>query len=497
MTSSPCVLGVDIGTEGCKVILFNLKGESLARAYHTYRIDVPQPSWAEQNALLWWNGVKKSISTVLSKKGVDREQIVCVGVTGQSPVLVPVDKHGNPLMNALIWMDRRAIKQAHEIENIVGVADDASMNLPKALWLKEERPGIFLRTHKLLQTTDFIELKLTGKFVTDWLDASMFHYSVSRRRWPEQLLNQLKIPVEKLPEVSPPVEIVGTVTERAARETGLKKGTPVAAAGIDAYMAMVGVNALAVNSVCEITGSSTCFMVPSHRRIYDPRGRVHCEKFPLLPNIWITWGMMSTTGASLRWFRDNFGFPKESYKNMDAEAEKVSPGSDGLIFLPYLMGERSPVWDANARGVFVGFSLNHSRSQFIRAILEGCALGIRHNLETIEKLGAQIHEIRSCGGAAASKVFNQIKADVTGKPIIVPKEIEAPAMGAAIAATVGVKIYPNLKTGAENMVHIRCRIEPQRTLSRKYGVCFRKYTEAYLHLKEYFERYHSADGTGS
>jgi xylulokinase len=491
MSSSPCILGVDIGTEGCKAILFNVKGESLARAYRPYGIRVPEPSWAEQNPHWWWNAVRKSVSAVLRKKSVNRDQIACIGVTGQSPVLVPVDRHGDPLMNALIWMDRRAIKQAEEIADTTSVADDASMTLPKILWVKEQRPQIFLKTHKFLQTTDFVQFKLTGKFVTDWFDASTFHFDVSKGRWPQKLLNDLEIPVEKLPDVSPPTEIIGSVTDRAARETGLRKGTPVVTGGIDAYMSVVGVNALAVGSACEITGSSTCLMVPFGHMVSDPKGRVHCEKFPLLPSFWITWGTMSTTGASLRWFRDNFGRPGESYRDMDTEAEEISPGSDGLIFLPYLMGERSPIWDTNARGVFLGFSLNHSRKQFIRAVLEGCAFGIRHNLETIEDLGVDVDEIRSCGGAARSRVFGQIKADVTGKSIIIPREIEAPALGAAIAAAVGIKIYPNLKAAAKNMVQTRGRIYPQRTLKEKYDRYFRMYKDAYLHLKRYFERYHS------
>src|SRR5271157_25931 len=488
---SSYVLGIDIGTEGCKVVLFNDNGESLARAYEPYVVEFKQPSWAEQNPQLWWNAVRKCVSTVLKKKSVKEVNVAAVGVTGQSPVTVPVDKCGKPLMKAIIWMDRRAISQTREIAKTTGVVDDASLSLPKILWIKEHKPRVFLKTHKFLQATDFVEFKLTGKFLTDWFSASTFHFDTNSHRWPEQLFKDLKIPLNKLPEAMPPAEVIGTVTEEASKETGLRMGTPVTSGGIDVYMALIGVNALKAGSVCEITGSSTSIMVPSTHQIRDSKGRVHCEKFPLLPNFWITWGTMSTTGAAFRWFRDNFGRPHESFKEMDAEAEKSQPGCDGLVFLPYLMGERSPIWDANARGVFLGFSLSHSRRQFIRSILEGCAFGIRHNLETIEELGATIRDIRSCGGASASRIFGQIKADVTGKSLIIPREIEAPALGAAIAAAVSVKIHKNLREAATHMVHKRCQIDPQNGLKEKYERSYNMYKEAYLHLKRYFQRCHS------
>jgi xylulokinase len=496
MSQSPCFLGVDVGTERCKAILFNDKGESLARAHASYRVEVPTPSWAEQSPETWWTAVRKTVSTVLRTKRASESDVTCVGVTGQSPVVVPVDKDGNPLMNALIWMDRRAIKEAREMAEATGLADDASKSLPKTLWIKKQRPHEFLGAHKLLQATDFIEYKLTGRFVTDWFNASTFHYDTDRHAWPEKLFNDLGISTDKLPSVSRPGEAIGTVTEWAARDTGLKKGTPVATGGIDAYMALIGINALTPGSVCEVTGSSTCLLAPSSHRVTDREGRVHCEKFPLLPNFWITWATMSTTGASLKWFRDNFGRTRESYKDMDLEAEKTPVGSGGLIFLPYLMGERSPIWDTNARGVFLGFSLNNSRSQFARAILEGCAFGIRHNLETMNGLGININEIRSCGGAAASRVFSQIKADIIGKPIIIPREIEAPALGAAIIAAISVKTYPDLRTAARKMVHTESRIDTQKPLKEKYDHCFEMYKEAYLHLKEYFERYYPLENVG-
>lgn len=418
-------------------------------------------------------------------------QIACVTLTGQSPVLIPVDKSGNPLMNAIIWMDRRAVKQSETIARITGLNEDPSMVFPKIMWIKEHQPQIFQKTYKFLQATDFIEHKLTGKFVTDWLTAFTCHFDYKSHRWSAEILKQLDIPIEKLPDVYRPTEIVGVVSEEASRGTGLKKGIPVIAGGIDAYMAIIGVNALREGSVCEITGSSTCLMAPSNHKIQDPEGKMGCEIFPLLPSFWITWSVMSTTGASLRWFRDRFGHPGESYKDLDMEAEKVSAGSDGLIFLPYMMGERSPVWSPAARGIFIGLSLRHTRKHMIRAILEGCAFGIRHNLEKIEELGCEIDEIRSCGGAAKSSVFSQIKADVTGKPIIIPREIEAPSLGAAMVGAVVVGIYRDIKEAGENMVQARCRINPRKIMHRKYDIFFQMYKDAYICLKDYFERYYS------
>ncbi|MCK4478209.1 xylulokinase [Candidatus Bathyarchaeota archaeon] len=496
MSSSPYLMGIDIGTEGCKAILFNAKGKSLARSYQEYPIIVPEPSWAEQDPHLWWNAVRKTVSDITKKVNVHPGQIECVSLAGQSPVLVPVDKRGNPLMNAIIWMDRRAVRQTRTITRIVGITEDPSMILPKIIWVKEQHPQVFRKAHKFLQSTDFIEYKLTGNFVTNWLNAITCHFDVSEDRWSETVLNQLEIPIQKLPDVFRPTEIVGTVTEQASRETGLKKGTPVAAGGIDAYMAMIGVNALRTGCACEITGSSTCLMIPSNRKVSDPEGRVKCEPFPMLPNFWVTWGVMSSTGASLKWFRDTFGYPSESYEDLDVEAAKAPPGSQRLIFLPYMMGERSPIWNPTARGVLVGLSLNHSRKHVVRAILEGCAFGIRHNLETIEGLGAEINEIRSCGGAARSRIFGQIKADVTGKPIIIPEEIEATALGAAIVGAVGVRVYGDIKEASENMIKVKSRINPKKTSHKKYTSSFQMYKDAYLYLKEYFKRYYSPKNVG-
>jgi xylulokinase len=219
LTASTSLLGIDIGTEGCKAIVFNLRGESLARSYQQYSVTIPQPTWAEQDPNQWWKAVRKSVGDVVKQTSKRREEISCISVSGQSPVLVPVDKHGNALMNALIWMDRRAIEQSKNMAQTVGVTDDASMNLPKAIWVKENRPQIFKETYKFLQTTDFIEFKLTGNFVTDWLNAGTFHFDYHRQEWPTGLLNRLEIPVEKLPEVLRSSEIIGTVTEEVARET--------------------------------------------------------------------------------------------------------------------------------------------------------------------------------------------------------------------------------------------------------------------------------------
>ena len=488
--SSTRLLSVDLGTEGCKATVFSEKGEALARSYQQYPIVVPEPSWAEQDPRAWWNAFRTVVSSVTKQLTIGPSQIACITLTGQSPVVVPVDKTGNALMNAIIWMDRRAVKQSRIIEEETGHVEDPSMSLPKILWIKEHKPLIFRKTHKFLQATDFLACKLTGKLVTDWLNANNYHFDIKRSRYPEEILNQLGIPIEKLPEACKPTEIVGTVTERASQELGMKRDIPVVIGGIDAYMAVVGANALKEGSVCEISGSSTCLMAPSNSRILDKKKRVLCEAFPLLPNFWITCAIMSSTGASLRWFRDEFGKPGESYADLDREAEGAPVGSDGLIFLPYLMGERSPLWDPTARGVFIGLSLNHTRKHMIRAILEGCAFGIRHNLEVIEELGGRAGEIRSCGGGAKSVLLGQIKADITGKPVVVLRETEAPALGAAIVGAVALGIYDDIRTAAEEMVKVKGKISPRRTFRKEYDFHFQMYKDAYVHLKEYFKRYY-------
>ncbi len=489
MPSREYLLGIDVGTEGCKALLFNIEGKSVARSYSRYAVVVPKSSWAEQDPLLWWEGVRSSVKEVVKKGRVSARDVACVCLTGQSPVVVAVDKKGNPMMNAIIWMDRRAVKEAKELLKLTGLKEDPSMILPKIMWLKKHRPKIFRETHKFLQATDFVGYRLTGKFATDPVTASTIHYDAEKRKYPLDVLSKLQIPPEKLPNVLLPTKSKETVSGEASRLTGLRIGTPVVLAGVDAYMALIGVNALQPGRACEITGTSTCIMVPSRKKIVDPEARVECSPFPSVPNLWILWGMMSSTGASLSWYRDNFG-GRESFSEIDIEAAEIPPGSQGLIFLPYMMGERNPISDTSARGVFAGLSLNHTRKHFARAILEGCAFGIRHNLETIEELGGKITEIWSCGGAASSRIFGQIKADVLGKSIIIPKEIEAPALGSAIIGAVNIRIYKNLAQAAKSMVSAECTIAPQKSIQEKYERFFRKYKDLYPPLKEYFRRYY-------
>lgn len=486
----PYLLSIDIGTEGCKVAIFNNRGETLTKSYQQYPLIVPKPLWVEQNPYLWLNAIKKAISNVM--EDINPEEVACIGLSGQSPVLVPVDVHGKPLMNAILWMDRRAVRQSKVVTEITGVKEDPSLLLPKIIWIKENFPEVFRRTHKFLQATDFIAYNLTGKFATDWLSASTYHYDIERGENPEKILNALEIPPEKFPEAFKPGTIVGTLLDKASQEVGLREGIPVVIGGIDAYMAVIGVGALKNGIACEITGSSTCLMVASSQKIHDPQERIHCQVFPLIPDLWIVYGIMSTTGASLRWFRDNLSRQHENYKDLDVEAEKIPAGSNGLIFLPYMMGERSPIWDPFARGTLIGLSLNHSRGHIIRAILEGCSFALRHNLEIIEENGVSVREIRSCGGAAKSRIFGQIKADVTGKTIFVPKEIDATLLGTAIISAVSVGIYERIEEAAENMVHIKERIVPQENIHSEYNLFFQMYKEAYEHLKEYFRRYYSS-----
>jgi xylulokinase len=484
------LLGIDIGTERCKALLFSLKGRRVAYSHDEYSVDVQRPSWAEQDPLVWWEAVRHTIKEVIKKADISAEDVDCVSLTGQSPVLVCVDKRGKPLTKAIIWMDRRAVDETRRLLKETGLKEDPSMILPKIMWLREHMPSTFAEAYKFLQATDFVGHLLTGGFATDPVTASTIHYDAERQEYPEELLCKLKVPLEKLPNVLFPTNSAEVVSGEASRLTGLKKGTPVVLAGIDAYMAMIGVNALEPGHACEITGTSTCIMVPSSQKIVDAKGRIECSPFPSVADLWILWGMMSSTGASLNWYRDTFA-QNESFEEIDSEASDTPAGSSGLIFLPYMMGERSPIWDSSARGVFAGLSLNHTRNHFVRAILEGCAFGIRHNLETIEDLSGKITEIWSCGGAANSRIFGQIKADVLGKSMIIPREIEAPALGAAIVGALNIKAYKSLSQAGKNMVSARCVIAPHESAHEKYKRFYAMYRDLYEALKRYFNRYYA------
>jgi len=489
-------MGIDVGTTGCKAGIYDEKGRLISKAYMEYPIESRGHEMFEQSADTWWSAVRKVIRSCLDHARLTGEEVRGVAISGQAPTIVPVDRDGNPLHRAILWMDRRAEKEVEELTEAIG--DLAKLPLiPKIYWFKKRLPSIYEKSHKFLQTTDFITYKLTGKYVTDWYNASCIGYLPDNESLYIKVLTSLNIDPDKLPEVVKTGTPVGVVHEKAARETGLSRRTMVVMGSIDAFIAMLGCGCIRDGFACDITGTSTCIMISSSKRLYNRKHRFSSIKH-LIEGLWIISAPISTTGASLKWFKDNFGLLETTLKDILPEADAydllireggvAEPGAGGLIFLPYLAGERSPIWDPNARGVFFGITLNHKRHHVIRALLEGCCLAAKHNLNILTSLGVSIKKYRVCGGASKSDLWNKIKADVLGMKIEKLLEHDASVLGAAIAAAVGSGYYSSFERACEKMVRVEKEYSPNLELKDLYDKLLDLYVELYERVKDLYPR---------
>ncbi|RLG40294.1 MAG: hypothetical protein DRO05_06760, partial [Thermoproteota archaeon] len=436
----------------------------------------------------WWEAFKGGLSRLIASK--DPGEIVAVGISGQSPVILPVDSRGYVLHNALLWMDRRAVSQAKKLTEIFGIREDPSNALAKILWFKDEMPHLFAKTYKFLQASDYIAFRLTGKFVTDKFTAMTAFFNPHEWKWPKEV-EDMGI-LEKLPEVVEPGSPIGNVSRSASKEIGLSEDTMVTAGSIDAYLAVLGSGAIKPGSACDISGTSTCLMITSSKPIHDPKERIFCTPH-FLKDLFIISGLLSTTGASISWFLEEFGREEmleasesgeDPFDLLVSRASEVSPGAEGLIFLPYLAGERSPIWDPFAKGAIIGLTLKHGKGHVVRAILEGCAFGLRHVLETAEELGVHVKEIRACGGASKSDLLCQIKANVVGKPVLTLREPDASLIGAAILAFVGSGIYREVVEAINSIVKVRKVFAPEEEFRKIYNHLFCLYKQSYEALKD-------------
>jgi len=483
-----CVLAVDIGTSGCKLALVDPYGRVTAKTAVRYEVIRPNSICAEQNPHTWWEAFKEGLSTLIASK--DSDEIVAVGISGQSPVILPVDSRGDVLHNALLWMDRRAVSQAKKLAEIFGIREDPSNALAKILWFRDEMPHLFAKTYKFLQASDYIAFRLTGTCVTDKFTAMTAFFNPHEWKWPKEV-EDMGI-MEKLPEVVEPGSPIGHVSRSASKEIGLREDTIVTAGSIDAYLALLGSGAVKPGSACDISGTSTCLMITSSKPVHDPKERVFCTPH-FLNDLFIVSGVLSTTGASISWFLEEFGreemlkaseIGEDPFNLLISRASKVPQGAEGLIFLPYLAGERSPIWDPFAKGAIIGLTLKHGKGHVIRAILEGCAFGLRHVLETAEELGANVKEIRTCGGASKSDLLCQIKANVIGKPILTLSEPDASLIGAAILAFIGSGIYKKVLEAIDSIVKVKKVFIPEEESRRVYDHLFHLYKRSYDVLKE-------------
>jgi xylulokinase len=494
------IIAHDFGTSGDKAVLTNLKGEVLASEYRDYPLLYPKSHWVEQDPKDWWQAFCTTTKAV-AKKAKSPDDILAIAPSAQMITIMPVDQDGKPLRNSISWLDLRATKQgdwlqqyADEIYPILGMAPSAKDIVSRILWIKEAEPKIYAKTHKLLDCKDYLEFKLTGNFVTDWSNASLYGlFDIREHKWSERVCEITEISPDKLPDSYPSTKIIGKVTREAAQQVGVPAGTPVIATGGDVAVAAIGSGSVREGDSHVCIGTATWIGVTTKEVIIDPHKRylTMCSGDPEKN---ILMGEMETGGAALRWLRDllqNYEDPLNPssipYSKMDTLARKISPGSDQLLFTPWMSGERSPLNDHNARGTYLGLKLGHTLGHLIRAILEGVAFNIRWILESVEETAPfHIHDICGVGGGAVSELWMQIIADVTGRTIRLVKEpMNAGSIGAAMTAIVALGIYSDFESLLE-IIPIKTQLQRDQKAHESYSKLFPIFKDAYRQLSPIF-----------
>jgi len=478
------LLGIDIGTSSCKVALFTTEGEVVAQGNGDYKVYYPNPGWAEQDPEDWWTAVCQVTKKLIADSQIDPKAIRGIGVDGQSWSAIAIDRDGKVLCRNPIWMDTRAQEICSEINERVGEEQlfevcgnplQPAYSLPKVLWYKEKLPDVYQQIDKILQCNSFIVYRLTGVVSQD-LSQGYGHqcFDMKNGCWAPEICDLLGIDPDLLPEIYPCHQVVGTVTRSAAELTGLAEGIPVVAGGLDAACGALGAGVIHPGETQEQGGQAGGMSICIDHYMADPRLIL---SYHVVPDLWLLQGGTVGGGGVIRWFEKEFGAEersiaattgKNSFYEMDQEADQIPVGSDGLVFLPYMSGERSPIWDGQAEGVYYGVDYAKTRSHFIRASMEGVVFALKHNLDTAEHAGAEVDVLRSMGGAANSRVWTQMKADVTGKKIIVPSSDTATTLGAAILAGVGTGVYQSFEEAIERTVVTKRTHEPDLAKHQQY-----------------------------
>ncbi len=496
------LLGIDLGTSGTKTVLFSVDGEAKASAMVEYPLYQPQNGWAEQAPEDWWNAAVQTTRSVLSQSGIDASDIAGIGISGQMHGLVMLDDKGEVLRRSIIWCDGRTGEECREITQAVGekrlieiTANPAltGFTASKILWVKKHEPELYARCAHILLPKDYIRYMLTGEFATEVSDASgMQLLDVPKRAWSDEVLGALGIDKALLGKMYESCEVTGAVTEQAASLTGLSAGTPVVGGAGDNAAAAIGTGVVRTGKAFTTIGTSGVIFAHADKVTIDPAGRVHtfCSA---VPGAWTVMSCTLAAGLSLQWFRNNFCADEMSvasrmevdpYYLMDLETEKAPIGANRLIYLPYLMGERSPLLDQNARGAFVGLSAMHTKRDMLRAIMEGVMYSQRQCLDVLRGMGVLSSEMLACGGGGTSKVWRQMMADIYSLPVATVQNREGPALGAAILAGVGAGVYKSVPEACDQIIRTNPSQQPIAQNSDRYEQFYALYCSLYPALKD-------------
>lgn len=498
------LLGIDIGTTGTKVVLINEEGKVVGSTTEEYPLYTPQPGWAEQNTEDWWRATKAAIRAILFQSRIHPRDIKGIGLSGQMHGAVLLGKNHEVLRPPILWCDQRTAaecqwiteKAGNELKEITCNPALTGFTAPKVVWVRRHEPEVYHKIDKILLPKDYIRFRLTGVFATEVSDASgTLFLDVKKRKWSEEILSLLEIPMKQMPEVYESPIPSGEITKEAARETGLHPGTPVVGGGGDQAAGAVGTGVVKSGIISSTIGTSGVVFAFTDEVKIDALQRVHsfCHA---VPGKWHIMGVMLSAGGSFQWFRNQLGglerelariLEIDPYEILTQEANRAPVGSEGLIFLPYLMGERTPHANPNARGGWIGLTMRHTKSHLARAIMEGVTYGLRDSLEIIKELGTPTQQIRASGGGGKSSLWRQIQADIFGCEIVTINATEGPAFGVALLAGVGTGIYSTVEEACEKTIKITSHTQPIEKNVHLYEEYYRIYRSLYPPLKPVFD----------
>lgn len=501
--SKKLLLGIDIGTTGCKCTLYDLNGADVATSYQDYDMHHLHSGWVEEDPKDWWDACIKNINELWDQPGIEASDVAAIGVSCTNSI-IPVGKNNEVLYNAIMQIDQRTISQVEWIRETIGekkIFDitgnriaPGTFSLPTMLWLKENQPEIFDNTHKFLVPGGLIVWHLTDKFTIDTSRmATTLLGNIKECKWDDELTEMSGIPLSKLPDIYQSFDIVGEVTKRAADLTGLKQGTPVVAGAMDTVAAAVGSGATDTGSSFLTIGTCArlCITVDDADKLDDRF--LNCPN--VYPNRWLSIAVSNSAGASMRWFRDNLSGEEvrkeidsggNGYLALDNEIMSSKPGPESILYLPYLSGERSPIWDPYARGVFFGLSLSTERKDIARSMMEGTGFALKQTMNIWKESDVRPEKLTVSGGGAMSKIWPQIISDILQQPLYPLHINETETLGAALLAGMGVGLIKDPKQVTSNMINSDEYIEPCKEISNTYDQIFELYNSVYENLKDNF-----------
>jgi xylulokinase len=502
--SEECLLGIDIGTQSSRAVLLDLQGNLLASSSKPLDLETPRPGWAQQDPQVWWETTAENIRTMLTQSGIPPGAVLGIGVSGQMHGTVPLGPKGELLSHGVqLWCDKRSASVVEDFKKrpdtasaylISGTPPAAAWFGFKIKWVQINEPEVYAKTWKFVVPKDFINFRLTGVAAIDHSEASgSFLMDAASESWSPELASCVGVDMEKLPTLYASSNVIGGVTVEAAAETGLRQGTPVVAGGGDMLCALLAAGITQPGSACDITGTASHMSVFARAPVLD--GRL-MNLHHVMPG-WIPFGIIDSTGGTLKWFKDTFcqeeiaqgqKTGRSPYAILDDLAREVQAGSEGLLFYPYMFGERT-LGTPYARGVFFGLTPRAGKGAMVRAIMEGVTLELRRALEIIEAAGNPVQEVRFTGGGAQSTLWAQINADIFQKPVVTFETFEGSIHGAAILAGVGAGAYPDERTGAERMIRLGPVFQPDRQTQPRYDYLFDLFKDLHDRMQEPFNRY--------